>query len=527
MNFALLKEILHKNKHTEIGRKWTFQNISSIDEFHQNVPLTTYEDYRHYIERMVEKGEQNLITNDVITQFSMSSGTTGKAKYIPAISTIPSLDLVTPDPSDSNGIKILHLVNIPQGETFTPGGTPVVSISVRVLKHFLKVSPNRYVVPVEAYNLSPLSAAMYVQMVFALKEPHLTEISSVFVPLVISALMLLKTKWAEMIEDIETGQFSACRLTSISNEKRSALNELLHGPDTARAAALKEIFSQHKRNGFKNLLAYIWPKLKVVKCLCSGNMSCYVPTLKHFCGSSIHVLSYWYGCSEIDIIGIPAKPLEETSLFRLSPNNFYEFIPVEENETCVNQTNILFLNDIEVGKVYEIIVTSRAGFYRYRIGDYLKIIKISKEHGPLFDFSGRKKMILKIGGHTLFEAIMEKVMTEYVSECATSSRIDYTVDIDQQTFTRYRVWLECEECIDQDNVDKFLDDRLCKIDDKYRFDRGNGRIDPLMVVFVKSGAFSKILDYMKSKTLNAETQLKIPRMVFDQKIQDILEETRL
>ena len=59
---SFLMKLISDNKDTEYGRKYHFDQIKSVEDFKRLVPLTTYDDYAPYIERMVEKGEKNLIT---------------------------------------------------------------------------------------------------------------------------------------------------------------------------------------------------------------------------------------------------------------------------------------------------------------------------------------------------------------------------------------------------------------------------------------------------------------------------------
>ena len=63
----VLSNIILHNKDTEIGKKLNFQLIKTLEDYRNNVPLTDYEDYRPYIERMVEKGEDNLLTIDKLS----------------------------------------------------------------------------------------------------------------------------------------------------------------------------------------------------------------------------------------------------------------------------------------------------------------------------------------------------------------------------------------------------------------------------------------------------------------------------
>ena len=56
-----LLELLDENKDTEYGRKYGFSDIHSIEEYQRRVPITVYDDYSGYIDRMTNFGEENLI----------------------------------------------------------------------------------------------------------------------------------------------------------------------------------------------------------------------------------------------------------------------------------------------------------------------------------------------------------------------------------------------------------------------------------------------------------------------------------
>ena len=57
----------------------------SIDQFREKVSLTTYDNYRDYIDRMVQNGEKNVLTADKIVYFATTSGTTRRNKLIPIV----------------------------------------------------------------------------------------------------------------------------------------------------------------------------------------------------------------------------------------------------------------------------------------------------------------------------------------------------------------------------------------------------------------------------------------------------------
>ena len=78
-----LKKILKKSRNCEYGKKYNFKNIHSIEDFQKMVPLTTYEDYAPYIDRMIENKEKNIMYTGRNIRYCSSSGSIGKPKTLP------------------------------------------------------------------------------------------------------------------------------------------------------------------------------------------------------------------------------------------------------------------------------------------------------------------------------------------------------------------------------------------------------------------------------------------------------------
>ena len=78
----LLMDIIEKNKNTEYGKKIGFDQIHSLEDFQRIVPLTTYDDYADYVDRMIE-GEDNLIMASKCHRYCSSSGSVGRPKILP------------------------------------------------------------------------------------------------------------------------------------------------------------------------------------------------------------------------------------------------------------------------------------------------------------------------------------------------------------------------------------------------------------------------------------------------------------
>src|SRR4051794_25337377 len=74
VQYEVFKDLITSAQYTEIGRKYGFGNLYTIDSFKEAVPIHEYEDLKRYIERTMN-GEQNLLWNTPIKWFAKSSGT--------------------------------------------------------------------------------------------------------------------------------------------------------------------------------------------------------------------------------------------------------------------------------------------------------------------------------------------------------------------------------------------------------------------------------------------------------------------
>lgn len=77
-----LEKIISNNRHTAYGTRYSFCDIKNVADFQNKVPLTTYEDYAPYIEK-IKNGEQRMLTAETVLLLEPSSGSTSAKKLIP------------------------------------------------------------------------------------------------------------------------------------------------------------------------------------------------------------------------------------------------------------------------------------------------------------------------------------------------------------------------------------------------------------------------------------------------------------
>ena len=86
ISLETLMRLIRENENTEYGKKYDFRNIHSYADYARKVPLSEYQDYEPYLERMISFGTKNLITSSDIELYAHTSGTSGASKLIPRTS---------------------------------------------------------------------------------------------------------------------------------------------------------------------------------------------------------------------------------------------------------------------------------------------------------------------------------------------------------------------------------------------------------------------------------------------------------
>ena len=520
LSSATLLSIVSRNVNTEMGRRWNFSTIQSVDDFRKNVPLTDYEVYRAYIQRMMENGEKDLIASGEVAFYAPTSGTTSKSKFIPKYTHFKVDELKHAAPPG----RTLVFANM-FATMWTPLGVPVTPGSAKHLQALLSAEPYNYPAPLEAYSISDLTDALYVQMVFALKMPSLTNattIMSFFISTLLTAFNILASEWKQIVEDIQHGRLKHC--LKLSLEQRKGLQEAMGGPNPDRANELSFIFNSASVTKFKNIIPQLWPSVDLVSVLCGGEFSHYIPRLQYFLGESISLFSFFYVSSE-GLLGVNKWPHKRISAYTLLPEStFYEFIPLDQTERP--DPEVLLADEINVDEHYEIVITTGEGLYRYRLGDVIKVVEKSPE-GPVIDVVGRKKMAINLNGCKLYAFQVNAAVGVLVSHFKDQSMdIDYLVSADTSVIPpRYIVWLEC----DGENLDvtaaeasAVIEGHLRSVNLEYAGSVDDGIIAQMALKMLKPGATADVKHILKHRSAVGETQMKLPRVVWDTELLDLL-----
>ena len=477
INAALLKKILKNNRSTEFGKLHGFGGIRNIEDFRNNVPVSGYEDYTPYIERM-KNGETGLLTNSKVLGYSRTSGSSGVPKYIPATAaSLKAYVRYTWTRALALGARELKR----QGKKYRPGrgvylspatnetlpnGMPCSNIAeIGALEYgrfypFILMQPSK-----RMYDMHD-GDYIYCMYRFALADPAATFMFSVFFSVNVSQLSYLRKNWRTIVDDIEKGGISD--KVDLTPEARKHYEKYAKA-DPARAAYLRKQFEQ----GFdETLLRRIWPNLAVICGIGNASFKSAAEHIRRVAGDVPFDFSI-YGASE----GLVAAcyELENTNMQLLVDSCFYEFVPYGEEPE-----RYLTLEQVEVGKKYEILITTQAGLYRYRLKDVIEV-KGFRGKCPLVSFVFRKGQMFNIAGEKFSEEDARTTIEMF--EKAHGIEIDHWIFYQDESVqpNRYALIVESDADVDWDAAVDEIEELIGHCNKRYPSQRAKFYIDRLLI----------------------------------------------
>ena len=492
----LLFNILKDNKDTEYGKKYNFENICSIEDYQKLVPVITYDDISHYIERM-KLGEENILTSYTFRHMNETSGSTGKPK------TIPMTDKQSEVFMKYNNQYLFGIIDKyldsswVKGKVFSPveGKHRTLKTGITVgcaasivadllngdFEPFSSQIKSLYTSPAEAMIPGPDIDTKYIHLRFALVDKDIVGISVPLYTNLVVLMMYLYDNYEIFIEDIEKGTIDSS-ITLPENIRESLLNKIEPMPE--RSKELREIFKNGPDIQFMPL---IWPNLQYIVGVGTGDFSVYDDFLKkQFHGGKIQNIYSGVAASE-GLWSVPAG-INNVGSILVPDSSFMEFLDVEYGDDF---SKCVTIDQLEEGKIYEIIATNLCGFYRYRVSDAIKVIGFYNQT-PIVEFMFRVNKTINMCGEKTTEPMLKKVVEDTLSEFGFSL-VDYVVYPDfSQIPGKYIFMIETNDekrfSISKENLSKTILEKLCDINPQFKWRYEIGRIQAPEAYFEKPGA---------------------------------------
>ncbi len=459
---ALFKLVQYA-KNTEWGKKYNYAGINTVEAFQNRVPVQTYDQIKHYVNRLRE-GEKNLLWPGEIKWFAKSAGTTSdRSKFIP----VSKEALEDCHFRGGKDVIAIYTANHPEtkiltGKALTLGGSHKIN----------NFSNQSY--------YGDLSAILIGNLPFwidFLRTPD--------------HKIALIEEWEEKLEKITKATLHE-NVTNIA------------GVPSWNLVMIRYIL---KYTGKKNLLE-VWPNLEL---FIHGGVS-FVPYRKQFekiIRSDNMNYMETYNASE-GFFGIQDDLTRNDMLLMLDYGIFYEFIPLEN----VHEENpkTLMIAEVETGKNYAIVISTNGGLWRYMIGD---TVIFTSTFPHRFKISGRTKHFINAFGE---EVIIDNAIGALNIACnKTGAQIsEFTaapVFMAENRKGSHEWLIEFE--IPPPDLDYFtsaLDHALISLNSDYEAKRyKNINLDKPVVKIMEKGVFYTWFE--KRKKLGGQN--KIPRLSND------------
>jgi hypothetical protein len=518
-----LLEVVARNKDTAYGKDHGFGGVRSIEDYQRAVPMNTYETLTPYIDR-VFAGEQSVLTADAPLMFATTSGTTGRAKYIP----------VTPSylHEYSHGVHV-HLYrmftdfgDILEGkilvssssdeEGVSDGGLPFGAISGYLARKQPGAIKRFYALPYELSKVKHVESKYYLTLRYGAAE----DVRLLVTPNP-SSLLLLADKlnvWAdELIHDIRKG---GANPAYVPDGSPKALTAGLRA-DPARADELQAIL---KRDGALTPTA-VWPNLRLLSCWKGGTMPLYLRKLPAVYGD-VPIRDLGYMASE----GRGATPLVNSGAAGVLnvTSHFFEFVPEEQRDDPNQQ--FLTADELESNREYYIYFTTSAGLYRYDINDVVRVVDFYR-NTPVIQFVRKGQGMTSITG----EKLTESQVTGALLEAVESGGYDvqhFTACVQWGEPPRYALYAELGDSMTTERSREFLrvfDRSLCEQNIEYEAKRESTRLGAPVLKRVAAGSYQALRQKRVAEGA-PESQVKIPQLSTDMEFGaalEVLEEVSL
>lgn len=515
----LLLDILHSAASCEIGRLNDFSSICSIQEFQQRMPLTDWHDVVPYSDRMVE-GEEDLLFPGRPQQLVKTSGTTGKDKLIPEsrmsdvaraliqklrmaqyVQSAPVLRTVLANPKHV-GRCLLPLTNAPVWSK-TASGIPCVSASGLTIGQ--TGMDDLMAFPLFILLNSDEHARDYLIMRFAIESQDIKFIAGNNAGRLTSLIRMAQSHQEELLNDIEQG--TVCVWEQIDPAIREKLGSWLQ-PNPQRAEALRELLKEGKPF---TPVTY-WPELELGLFWLSASVGRYVEELRPYLPATAKLMDVGYGASEAKF-NIPLVPEDPSGILSIA-TAFYEFLPVDGD----GANTPLLCHELEVGKQYELIVTTWGGLYRYQMKDVVEVTGFVG-HTPKIVFVTKSCEVLNLCGEKFYPDVVTAPIREAMVEYGLGLRqIQIYPDADEHRYYCYVEPIAEEILIDSAKLTARAHELFLEQSHRYEMNLIQGILNPIEVRLVKKGWQESLYASRLKPGMNI-SQIKLP-IVINQPIEE-------
>ncbi len=454
-----LKQLLQRNQSSEYGIKFSFDKITSAEAFQQSIPLTHYEDYLPYIEKI--SNQQNaILTHDPVILFEPTSGSSSASKYIPYTNSLKQefqqaihpwiFSLFRENPTLyrsrsywSISPKLNEERRYNQLRVGFENDSDYLGTLGKYCHHRVCVSDSSLSTPQD------LNTFRNMTLILLLEASDLGFISI----------------WHPTFLTLLLDHFHA---------NQEVILEKLYVKNIARYRFVKKCLRESPGRLFQE----IWPQLKVISCWQDGNST----------GATRELMTYFPDVyfqrkgliATEGVVSFPLEPYPEPILAIRS--HFYEFIDQSDG-------NIRFAHQLEKGKYYSVVITTAGGFYRYQLKDIVEITGFMHS-APTMRFVGKEESTIDLFGEKLNEAFVGECLKDLFAQYQMNPSFHIISPMKKAGGSAAYVLFLVEEKLSDEQAQQFIH----KLDNKlrenfhYHYCRKLGQLAPIRLFRIREKA---------------------------------------
>ncbi len=506
-----LKELMEKNRDTEYGKRFHFGQIQGAADYQRLVPISDYSDYQSYVERM-RQGEENLLTAYPVKHYIMTSGSTGVPKRIPlttealrrcadpiyyaCFSRVPKIEMG----------RVLHL-SVFRMEPPAPKVDAILSAAYfrELYDQGSYDLEHHYLGGTELLFSEGIGEVPYVKLWIALSSPDMRGIQAFFLYDILVFLRYFEGNWERILNAVRTRTIP--ETVPLFPKVREALLALPVPEDEWFLKVEEEC-----RKGFHGIVKRLWKDCAWVSGVGGSSFGVQEQALRNYLGDvQLHYFSY--AASEC-MIAITTE-MESIQNVLIPRSGFFEFLPWDDRETDTRPRTI---EELEVGKRYEILLTNFSGLYRYRLNDVVKITGFCGE-APVMEVCFRQNQAINIAGEKMDMQTVSMAAEQFAAACGFRMTECSLCADPQHIPGRYLCFYETDRVVERNaEADQILDGQLRQINEDYEDLRNLGLIVPAAALQVQRGTH----EACKKQFQSDNRQNKPLQLLEDQRMIDFM-----
>ena len=467
---AALRSILAANAATEQGKRLGLGAVADADAYRKAVPIHDYEDLRDQISRQIETGAAILAPETPI-MYARSSGTTGAAKYIPVTPAVlgqmrqaqRAMAYAQHKALRAFRGKVVGLGGS-SSEEILGHGMPAGATTGLIYQTMPRFMRAKYVVPPEVFAIQDYGEKYLAIARLAASKPDVSAIGTANPSTVLRLMDVIRSNLADISS---------------------------HAPP-ARARELDILAAR----GRDLTLADVWPRLRTVVTWLGGECAIAAAAVRDQLPPGAVMVDAGYVASEVR--GTIVVDIKNNLALPMLGDIFFEFVPAAAWDS--GERGTLLLHELDAGADYHVIITTVAGLLRYHMND---VVRVSGRIGrtPTLQFMRKGRGVTNITGEKLSEDQVHAAMASL-----PSPPLFYIVLADTSRAV-YRAHVEASG--DPAAMAAAIDAHLSGSNIEYEAKRASGRLGPLEVSLLASGAANAYHRHIVEKKNQREAQAKV------------------